>query len=269
MRALLVLVLGVAGCAHRPAIGLATPDPTAPVCGPARSAPKRVAVLASGMMNEVFRDAGRSGPPDAYGVGLDGSYTWATVPGGPLVETCDAPTRCYAGTVSMLTRANAGALGIHGSYALAEVVLNCDGQVASPFNAITQLRRIDGTPAWPARLDDQLRELVAAQRALQREAEQALAAPLRESLTGAVGSHVPFFTFSGGRLRVRVRTRVTVEEHNNACGQQTTAANRCRALSAIKGYELSTTWELAGSGAPRLLEKSSPVVIDRSFPALP
>jgi hypothetical protein len=269
MRALLMIILGAASCAHPAPV--ASPDPITSACGSLRSAARRVVVLASDV-NEAFFEAGRSGPPDAYGIGMDGSYTWATVPGGPLVETCDAPTRCYPGTVSILTRANAGALGIQGRYALAEVVLNCDGQVASPFNAITQFRRLDGTPAWPAPLDDQLRQLVAAQRKRQRDDEQpleALLAPLHVSLARATGSDLPFFSFSAGRLRVRLRTRVTVEERNGGCGPQTTSTRPCRALSAIKGYELSTTWELAGSGAPRLLEKSPPVVINRGFPPPP
>jgi hypothetical protein len=269
MRApLFVLVLSASGCAHQDA----PRSQVDLVCGPARASEGRVAVLASGMMNEVFLDAGRSGPPDAFGVGLDGSYTWATVPGGPVVEPCDQPARCYPGTVSMLTRANAGALGIRGDYALAEVVLNCDGQAASPFNAITRLRRLDGTPAWPGRLDDQMRALLEAQRVRQRDEARALAAlvaPLQVSLAAARTSDVPFFTFKGGRLRVVIRTRVTVELHDNACGQQTRAPHECRALSAIKGYELSTAWELAGSGAATLVEKSPPVVIDRAFPPPP
>lgn len=266
MRNALLSVLAAA-CAHGPP---AEPTVLESVCGPAHATQGRVAVLANGV-NQVFLEGGLSGPDDAFGLGVDGSYTWATLPGGPLAEACYSPEHCFPGTVSLLTRANAASVGMTGDYGLVEVVLNCDGQLASPFNALAQVHRLDGTPRWPRRLDDQVRELFAAQRARETDEAEAIRALVGQfHLSREARSwDMPFFTFKDPGLRVVVRTRVTEARYDNVCGIGLLPPHPCRAMSAIVGYELSTTWDLAVSGPPTLVEQSPPIVIQRTFPEPP
>lgn len=261
--------LSVAACAHAPA-GRPEPSVLEYLCGPARPTKGRVAVLANGV-NDVFLEGGSSGPPDAFGLGVDGTYRWATLPGGTTLESCYSREHCYPGPVEIVTRANAASLGVTGDYALVDVVVNCDGQLASPFNALIQVRRLDGTPSWPTRLDEQVRALFLAQRARERDEAKEIYALVRQFHLSREARtwDMPFFTFNDPALRVVVRTRVTEQRYDNACGVQTDEQHPCRALSAIVGYELSTTWELTGKGEPTLIQKSAPFAFQKGFPAPP
>ncbi len=129
---------------------------------------KTVGVLVSDVRAMMGHD-GRSGPPDAMGFSANGNgYRWVYVPVNdrPMITNLSVPVgekgerrKTYA-SLSMASPTTVTTWGITVPYALVEVEVNGgEGSPAGESFVGTNMKRLDGTRAFPAKLPDVVTDL--------------------------------------------------------------------------------------------------------------